>query len=123
MAEAADTGRGDAPEPSSTGLDPTLAGLLCYLLGFVTGLVFLVLERESSFVRFHAMQSTLVFIGLFVAQTVAGFIPLLGGLLVGLLGLVGLGVWIVCMVKAFQGERFELPLVGEIAAERARIAR
>ena len=52
-------------EPTSTGLDANLAGVLCYLLGFISGVAFLVLERQNGFVRFHAMQSTLTFLGLF----------------------------------------------------------
>ena len=52
-------------ERSSTGLDENVAGFLCYLFGFVTGIVFLVVEKESRFVKFHAMQSTITFLGLF----------------------------------------------------------
>ena len=51
-------------QPSSTGLDPNLAGLLTYVLGFISGLVFLVLEKQNSYVRFHAYQSTIVFLAL-----------------------------------------------------------
>lgn len=107
-------------EPSSTGLEANVAGLLSYALGFVTGIVFLVLEKRSSFVRFHAFQSTVTFGGLFLIQLVGGWLPLIGGLLRGAAGLTGLVLWIVLMVKAYQGERWQVPVVGEIAEERSR---
>lgn len=122
MAEPSETQDSSSSlEPSSTGLDPNLAGLLCYLLGFVTGLIFLVLERQSSFVRFHAMQSTLVFVGIFVLQIVLGWIPVIGGVFATLLSGAAVVIWIVCMVKAFQGERFRLPVVGDMADQRAQL--
>ncbi len=108
-------------QPSSTGLDPKLAALLSYVFGFVTGLVFLVLEKENSFVRFHAYQSTITFLGLFVVNLVLSFVPLLGPLLTMVLGLASTVIWIVLMVKAFQGERFKLPVLGDMAEERAGI--
>ncbi|MCZ6465027.1 MAG: hypothetical protein O7A09_11890, partial [Proteobacteria bacterium] len=78
MAEPSETQDSSSSlEPSSTGLDPTLAGLLCYLLGFVTGLIFLVLERQSSYFRYHALQSTLAYVGIFVLQIVLGWIPVI----------------------------------------------
>lgn len=112
---------GDSLGPSSTGLDPTVAGLLCYLLFFVTGIAFLVLERRSRFVRFHATQSTLTFVSLFVAQIVCGWIPLLGALLGAAIGLLGLVLWVWLMWKALQGEWAKLPVVGDMAEERADI--
>ena len=98
-----------------------LAGLLSYLLGFVSGIILLVLERKSSYVRFHAMQSTLTFIALFVIQMVSGFVPLIGWLIHLVTILATFVLWIVLMVKAFQGERYQLPIVGEVAEERARL--
>src|SRR5512141_1788646 len=68
----------DEKEKSSTGLDENVAGFFCYLLGFITGIVFLVVEKRSSFVRFHAMQSTITFLGLFVVSMVIGVFPLFG---------------------------------------------
>ena len=61
-----------------------LMGAVAYLLGFVTGIVLLLIEKKSKFVRFHAMQSTLLFGGIFIANVVLGFVPILGWL-VGLL--------------------------------------
>ena len=99
---------------TSINIDPKLAALLSYLAGFVTGIVFLLIEKDNKYVRFHAMQSTIVSGGLFVLQWVLAFIPFLM-MLVPLVGLAGLVLWIVCMVKAYQGEKFKLPIVGDIA--------
>ena len=109
----------DTTTPSSTGLEPKVAGLLSYLLGPLTGILFLVLEKESGFVRFHAMQSTLTFVSLFVISVVLGAIPVLGGTLSGVIGLLQLVLWVFLMFKAFQGEAYRLPFVGDIAAQRA----
>jgi uncharacterized membrane protein len=103
---------------STTGLDPKLGGLLCYLLGWITGVIFLVLEKSDDFVRFHAYQSTATFGALFVLSVVAGWLPVIGALLQMLIGPVTLILWIVLMVKAWQGERFKLPVVGDWAEEQ-----
>ncbi len=105
-------------EKSSTGLDENVAGFLCYLLGFISGIVFLMVEKKSGFVRFHAMQSTITFLGLFVISIVIGFIPIIG-LLVYPIWILSLIVWLILMVKALQGERYSLPIVGKMAEEKA----
>ena len=102
-------------ERSSTGLDENVAGALCYFGLFVTGIFFLVVERQSDFVRFHAMQSTLVFVGLFVLSFVVRIVPLLGGIVSALLYLSVIGVWAYGMLKAFQGERYKFPVFGDLA--------
>jgi uncharacterized membrane protein len=99
---------------SSLGLNENIAGLLCYVLGWITGLVFFLLEKDSTFVKFHAKQSMILFGGLFVLAIVLSFIPVLH-ILSLLLGLVQLALWIFLMVKAFQGEKFKLPVVGDMA--------
>src|SRR5208337_3258979 len=98
-------------QQSSTGLEENVAGFFCYLLGFVTGIVFLVVEKKSSFVKFHAKQSTITFLGLFVILLVIGGIPVLG-MLVWIFTLI---LWLVLMIKALQGKRYSLPIVGKIA--------
>jgi uncharacterized membrane protein len=102
-------------ERSSTGLDENVAGALCYFGLFITGIFFLVIERQSDFVRFHAMQSTLVFVGLFVLSFVVRIVPLLGGLVSALLYLSVVLVWAIGMLKAFQGERYKFPVFGDLA--------
>ena len=101
-----------------TGLAPNIAGALCYLAGFITGIVFLMLEKDSKFVRFHAMQSIVASVGLIVASIVLGFIPILGWVAGLLLNLAGVALWVMLMVKAFRGEEWEVPFVGKIAREQ-----
>ncbi|NQT72591.1 MAG: DUF4870 domain-containing protein [Chloroflexi bacterium] len=108
-------------EGSATGLEPNIAGLLCYVLGWITGLVFYFIEKEDRFVRFHAVQSIIVFGGITVVQIglwILALIPYIGILfwIMGiLLSLGSLVLWILLMIKAFQGEKYMLPKVGEIA--------
>ncbi|MEW6376709.1 MAG: DUF4870 domain-containing protein [Thermodesulfobacteriota bacterium] len=104
-------------ERSSTGLEENVAGFFCYLLGFITGIVFLVVEKKSSFVKFHAMQSTITFLGLFVISIILGFIPIIN-LLVIPIWILSLILWLILMVKALRGERYSLPIVGKMAEEK-----
>ena len=69
-------------EKTSTGLDANVAAALSYLVGFVTGIIFLLVEKENKFVRFHAMQSTLVFIGIVAIDILLQIVPILGALVV-----------------------------------------
>lgn len=101
-----------------SGLTPNLAAALSYLLGFITGIVFLLIEKENKFVRFHAMQSTLTFGCLFIANLVLTFIPFLGWVVSTLLSVIGIILWLVLMIKAYQGEEFEVPIIGKIAREQ-----
>lgn len=89
-----------------------------YLLGFITGIIFLLIEKQSKFVRFHAMQSTILFGGVFVANIALGFIPLLGWLVGLILSFTSFILWIVCMWKAFQGEMYRVPYVGDMAEKQ-----
>ena len=104
---------------TSTGLAPNIAGLLCYVLGWITGLIFILIEKEDKFVRFHAFQSLFFSLGLFVICIVLTFIPILGWILMLVLQLVYLVVWILMMIKAYQGKTTKLPIVGEMAAQQA----
>ncbi len=106
-------------EKSSTGLEANLAAALSYLVGCVTGIIFLVVEKENRFVRFHAMQSTLVFAGIVLVDIVLQIVPILGALIVVFLVIpASAALWLVLMYKAYQGEEFKLPLVGQIAADK-----
>ena len=84
---------------STTGLKSNIAGLLCYVLGWITGLVFILIEQKDSSVRFHAMQSIITFGSLTLISLLSGFIPFLGGLIAPLLSILGLILWIVLMIK------------------------
>ena len=105
-------------EKTSVGMQPNVEALLTYVFGFVTGIVFIIIEKENKFVRFHAMQSILVSASLFVAHIILGFIPYIGWILSILLSLLGLILWILLMFKAYQGELFKLPVVGDIAEKQ-----
>ncbi len=100
---------------TSLGMEANVAGLLSYLLGFITGIVFYVLEKENKFVRFHAMQSIVVFGALFVSMTVFGLIPGIGFLLSNILGILSIILWVLLMVKSYQGEYFRIPVASDIA--------
>jgi uncharacterized membrane protein len=92
---------------SSTGLEENVAGLLCYVVGWITGLIFFLIEKDSKFVKFHAMQSIITF----GACTILGFIPIVNWFI----GIVALVLWILLMVKAYKGEKFKLPVIGDLA--------
>lgn len=100
---------------TSMGLEENIAGLLCYALGWITGIVFLVLEKENKFVRFHAMQSIATFLPLMVIVWVIGLIPFIGWAISPLIGLLALILWLILMFKAYQGEMYKLPVVGDFA--------
>jgi uncharacterized membrane protein len=105
-------------QTSSTGLDENVAGFLCYLFGFITGIVFLVVEKKSSFVKFHAMQSTITFLSLFIISMIIGWVPIIG-LLVYPIWILSLILWLILMIKALRGERYLLPIVGKMAEEKS----
>ena len=106
---------------SSTGLESNIAGLLSYLVGWITGLIFFLIEQEDEFVRFHAMQSIIVFGAVSVVQIVLAILAIIpyAGTIFAIIGyivwLVAVVLWIVLMVKAYQGERFKLPVAGDMA--------
>ncbi len=108
---------GSTPK-SGTGLDSNVAGLLCYVLGWLTGLIFILIEKDDRFVRFHAAQSIVVFGGLTVIAIIIWiFIVAVPALwfLYPLFIIAELVLWILLMVKAYQGEEFHLPIAGDIA--------
>jgi uncharacterized membrane protein len=102
-------------EKSSTGLDENVAGLLCYVLGWVSGLVFVLIEQESKFVRYHAMQSIYVFGAINVAGIVLSWIPFMGDVLAGIVGLIGFILWIYLMIRAYQGTKPRVLWAGDFA--------
>jgi uncharacterized membrane protein len=104
-----------APAGTSTGLSPNVAGLLCYVAGWITGIIFLVLEQRNRFVRFHAAQSIVVFGIITVAGTVLGLIPVVGVAFSWIIGIIGFIVWIIMIVKASSGEWYKLPWAGDVA--------
>lgn len=105
-------------EKTSTGLDENVAGLLCYVLGWISGLVFVLIEKESKFVRFHALQSIYVFGVLTIAGIILGWIPFIGVVLSPLIGALSIVLWIVLMIKAYQGKMYKLPWAGNLAEKK-----
>ena len=102
----------------STGMQANLAALLSYLIGFITGIIFYVIEKDNKFVRFHAMQSIITFGALFVLNAILVFIPIIGWVLMPIVGIISLILWIILMIKAYQGENYKLPIVGDIAEKQ-----
>ncbi len=90
-----------------------LTAALTYLAGWITGLVFLLIEKEDDFVRFNAAQSLVLFGGL----TLLSFVPLIGQLLGLILWPLSLVLWIVLMVKAYNNQKMELPVVSDLARQ------
>jgi uncharacterized membrane protein len=107
-------------QPSSTGLPEHIAATLCYLLGWISGLVFYLIEKKSDFVKYHATQSIIVFGALTLASIVLGTLPFIGALLAPLLSLLAFVLWIILMIKAFQHATYKLPWAGDLAEKYAR---
>jgi uncharacterized membrane protein len=110
----------DAKGKTSTGIEQNLEGLLCYVLGWVTGTIFLLLEKDNKFVRFHAIQSIVVFGAYTVLAIILGFIPIVGWIINTLLGIAAFIFWIVLMVKAYNGQMYKLPVAGDIAERNSK---
>ena len=104
---------------SSLGLDANVAACLSYVFGLITGIIFYVLEKENKFVKFHAMQSIVVFGAVFVLGIILPFIPVIGLILLPIVYIGSIVLWILLMVKAYQGETFKLPIAGDIAEKNS----
>lgn len=120
-------------EKTATGLQPNIAGVISYLLGWITGLVFYLLEKDNRFIRFHAMQSILVFgsltalsiiitilTGIFWAIGPLRFLTVILGIISTIIWIIGVVLWILLMVKAYQNETYKLPFFGELAEKQLK---
>lgn len=94
-------------------------GALAYLLGPISGIALLLIEKDY-FVRFHAMQSTITFISLWILAGISKFVPFVGWIISGLVYIVAIALWIVGMYKAYNGEYFKFPIFGDIAESLLR---
>ncbi len=115
-----------------TGLEPNIAALLSYVAGWVSGIVFLVLEKKDKFVRFHAIQSIIVFGAFSVVWIVLGIVR--GGtiyfsahglwiffsIIYFLLWAFGFILWLILILKAYKGEKFKLPISGGLAEKYSK---
>jgi uncharacterized membrane protein len=132
------TGGGYAPPPpavavvQTAGMEDNVASALCYLAGWITGVIFLVIApyNQNKTIRFHAFQSIFlnvaiipIWIVLGIFSVILHYIPVLGALVTMLLfPLVGLGffcLWLFLMYKAYNKEKFVLPLIGPLAEKQA----
>ena len=104
----------EAAGGSTTGLEPNIAGFLCYLGGWITGIIFLIIEQENRFVRFHALQSIVVFGSLTIIGTFFRWIPIFGTVFSTIIGILAFILWILLMVKAYQGELYKVPVASQI---------
>lgn len=126
------------PPPAGTvskTMDTNVVGALTYLAGFVTGIVFLVLDpyKSNSFIRFHAFQSiffNVAWVGFWIIWMILSAVltPLTAGVfglialpLMLIFTLAGFGIWIFLMYQAYQQKLFRLPIVGKVAAEQAGV--
>ena len=99
------------------GVEENVANLLCYVLGWVSGLVVILIEKKNQTVRFHAVQSMILFGGLTVFSVVFSMLFYRMYFVVSLINL-GAGVlWIVLMIKAYQKEEFVLPIISDLAKQ------
>ena len=107
-------------ETVQTGLSDNAASGLAYLT-FIPAIIFLVVApyNQNVNVRFHAWQSIFLTVACVVVDIVLGFIPFVGWIIIPLFGLLVLVLWILCMVKAFNGDRFKLPVIGDLALKQA----
>src|SRR5699024_5819330 len=109
-------GGNNSKQGSSTNLEENVAALLCYLGSFVTGIIFILIEKNSKYVRFHAMQSIVFFVSLVVINFIVGFLPLYS-ILCRLISLYTIIIWIVIMVKAYQKEDFKFTVTCQVAED------
>ena len=107
------------PTETSVGLSANVAGLLCYVGGWISGIVFLVIEKKSKFVKFHAWQSIMVFGVLTVVYLILFSIPIIGWVLGWIISVLGLVLWIILMIQAGTGKMWKLPWAGNWAEKQA----
>ncbi|MCL2150331.1 MAG: DUF4870 domain-containing protein [Dehalococcoidia bacterium] len=118
-----------AYQQKTMGLQENVASLLCYLIGWITGLIFYLLEPSNKTIRFHALQSILLCVTVFIIYAVLGIlrvifeINMLGFLFFSMssstFGLLVFVLWILLMVQAYQGQKWKLPVIGNLAEQWA----
>jgi uncharacterized membrane protein len=117
---------------TSVGMSPNVAGLLCYVLGWVTGIIFVVLEKKSTFVKFHAWQSIMTFgvltvahlilsamLGAIAIATLSPGLAIFAGVMGWIISILGLILWIILMIQAGTGKMWKLPWAGNWAEKQA----
>jgi len=107
------------PAETSIGLQPNIAGLLCYVGFWITGIIFLVIEKKSQFVKFHAWQSIMTFAVLNVAYLIFFRIPVIGWVIAWIISILSFVLWIILIIQAGTGKMWKLPWVGDWAEKQA----
>lgn len=115
-----------AAPAAASGLTDNVAGMLAYVT-IIPAIVFLVMEpyNRNRFIRFHSFQNiffVVAWIVLSIGLSIIGMIPVLGWitlLLWPLIGIAGLIVWILLLLKAYQGQMYKLPVIGDMAEKQA----
>ena len=105
---------------SSLNMSENHAALIAYLFGWLSGLIILLLEKESRFVRFHALQSLIFFGAMTLILGILGRIPRIGWVFALVGGIATFGFWIIGMIKAYQGELYRFPVVGDFAGSQIK---
>jgi uncharacterized membrane protein len=103
---------------SSTGLSANVAGLLCYVAGWITGIVFIILEQKSIFVKFHAWQSIMTFGILTAAYIIFRWIPFIGWVISILIYILMAILWIILIIQAGAGKMWKVPWAGDWAEKQ-----
>ena len=104
---------------TAIGMEENITGAIAYLLGPITGILLILIEKNSKSVRFHAWQSTILFVAIWILNLVLGLIIFIGWALVPVVSLLTFLLWLFLMYKAYKGEKFKLPVVGDLAEQQA----
>ena len=104
---------------STSGIEPSVATLIAYLLSIVGAIVLLIIEKDNEVIKFHAWQSLLLSIATIVAVTILT-VTLIGALLVPFVGLAAMGASVYAIIKAFNDETWEMPVIGKEARKLSK---
>jgi uncharacterized membrane protein len=105
---------------SSLNISENVAALIAYLFGWISGLIIFLVEKDSRFVRFHALQPLLFFGAMSLILGVLGRIPVIGLVFAIAGGILSFGFWIIGMVNAYRGQLYRFPIIGDFAARQIR---
>ena len=110
-----------ADDSLGAGPDKKLMGPLCYVLGWVTGaILWFAVPKTNTFIRFHALQSIIFSVVLMIIFLALSWVPAIGWVINGLVGIVAFVLWVFLMVQAFQGKMYKLPFIGDWADKMSK---
>jgi uncharacterized membrane protein len=102
-------------QPTGTGLSDNVAGALCYVLWWITGIIFLIIEPNNKNIRFHAFQSIIIFGAISILEIIFFWVPVLSWLI----WVVGFIFWVVLIVTTYQNRKLKIPVANELARKLA----